>query len=835
MTRPRVIIGLPEAGLNGVSVFAAHLSQGLNAHSWPASLLITHSTLTPDSPAGPKFELPTDTPWEGLPVHPDDDWATRWEALIRYLEERAPCIYLPNHDWRMSVVSKRLSDRVRIVGVLHTDLAVDYDHIKRLGRYWNAIVGVTEAIRLNAIVSMPHLARRIVAIPYGVPVAEKLPPRAGMPPLRLVYHGALRYEQKRVFDLLEIANILRRRGVAFELTIIGDGPACVELEQKAQSLIEHNLVHRLQSRPNSELLPLLAQQDVFLLTSEFEGLPLALLEAMGQGCIPVISDLPTLAQIVREGENGYRLPVGDCVAFADRLTELAQHPERRQVMAAAAHQTVTTGGYRIENMIQAYLELFEQVEADSQQGIYWRARGPMEAPPAKVGVAHILPGRHMSEVDKVNAVPLWPNTIQRPIPARPNRISRASRNLEDYQVIFGTIMGAISGVDVFAINLARSLTARGLPAKIVLTLPTVYLPAPHEMPAGIVTERLQVGEYAPWPQRWQAMSRYLEAHAPCFYIPNYDWLHSCISPKLPDGVKVIGIAHSDDPQHYEHVARLGRYWDAVVGVSSAISRHIAALDPSLVARLHTIPYGIPVSTSPSLRQPRADGALRIIYTGRVMQAQKRSLDVIRIAQILSERGVNFELIVAGNGDEYEAVSQAGRDLIARLQVRLLGKVSNEQVNWLLANSDVFLLTSAFEGLPVSLLEAMGQGCVPVVSDLRSGIPDIIRNGENGFTVPVADIAGFANRLEVLACNPTLRQQMGQAAHRTIVEQGFRLDEMSDRYVQLFEEVLVQDYLRPAGNIRPRPGLKIRYSWLTWLPSPLRRVMWAMRRIVKGRD
>src|SRR5258706_3817373 len=148
MNHPRVIIGLPEAGLNGVSVFAAHLCRGLNAHGWPTSLLITQSGLTPGGTAGPKFELPADTPWEGLPVHLADDWATRWEALIRYLEERAPCIYLPNHDWSMSVVSKRLSERVKIVGVLHTDLAVDYDHIRRLGRYWNAIVGVTEAIRL---------------------------------------------------------------------------------------------------------------------------------------------------------------------------------------------------------------------------------------------------------------------------------------------------------------------------------------------------------------------------------------------------------------------------------------------------------------------------------------------------------------------------------------------------------------------------------------------------------------------------------------------------------------------------------------------------------------
>jgi glycosyltransferase involved in cell wall biosynthesis len=834
---PKVIIGFPEWELSGVSVFAAHLARGLKAKGWDARILITRSLQWGATETRPTpFELPSDIQVDHLPVNPGDYWDMRWDALIRYLEEQAPCIYLPNYDWRMSVVSARLSDRVGIIGVLHTDLPVDYDHFKRLSRYWNATVCVSETIRYNALFSLPQLAPSLVTIPYGIPVTEKPPARSETGILRLIYHGALRHGQKRVFDLIRIAEGLTQHGIPFELTIVGDGPARPELEEKAQPLIQHGTVRIIDTMGNAELLGYLEHQDIFLLPSEYEGLPLALLEAMGKGCVPITSDLPTLTQIIQNGVNGYRVPVGMCDLFVERLVELVQHSERRRAMAVQAYQTIVSGGYRVQDMVESYASLFEKVGEDIRLGIFRRSREEMQTPPGQVGVAHILPGNHSPAASMVNSGAFWPNPLHRPAPNPPPRIMRSSRNLEDYQVIFGTVSGHISGVDVFAFNLAKQLNAQGIKSSIMFTLrgrksSNIFSKLPTDVPV----ERLPGDAFTDWPQRWRTAIKFLETRAPCIYIPNYDWWYSCVSPKLSDQVKVIGIAHSDDPQHYEHVAQLGRFWDGIIGVSNTITRHITGLDPSLTPRLHTIPYGVPTPPTQPVRPRRPDGKLRIVYAGRVLRYQKRILDVLHIARALVARNVPFELIVVGNGNDYDLLAEAGQDLLARFHLRLVGQLSNDNTKHILANSDVFLLTSSFEGMPVSLLEAMAQGCIPVVSRLRSGIPEILRDGENGFTVPVADIEQFVARLESLAHNSALRQQMSEAAYQTICNEGYRLEEMTEQYIQLFREVLIQDYIRPSGPIKPPPNLKYRGTLIEWVPPPLRRVFWAMRRLVKGRD
>ncbi|MGH7449866.1 MAG: glycosyltransferase [bacterium] len=87
--------------------------------------------------------------------------------------------------------------------------------------------------------------------------------------------------------------------------------------------------------------------------------------------------------------------------------------------------------------------------------------------------------------------------------------------------------------------------------------------------------------------------------------------------------------------------------------------------------------------------------------------------------------MSIELTIIGSGVEEEALRQACAAFEARGAVRFLGTLSNEHVLKVFAASDVFILPSEFEGLPVSLLEAMARGCIPVVSNIRSGIPERI--------------------------------------------------------------------------------------------------------------
>ena len=373
-------------------------------------------------------------------------------------------------------------------------------------------------------------------------------------------------------------------------------------------------------------------------------------------------------------------------------------------------------------------------------------------------------------------------------------------------VVLATPTWSLNGPNVFSKNLARSLNGKGLSAHILITRPdwedTKPLPRPSDVP---LCELPLNRRFLSAHNRWEAMLRYLEAHAPCIYVPNHDYSHSCISPALSAGVAICGIAHSDDPQHYEHVGRLGRYWDSVVAVSENIGHQIERQFPSIVPRLSIIPYGVSLPKTPPLRPPSARRALRAIYAGRLDQPQKRVLDLPPIMRAAVELGVPVELTIAGGGPEEEALRRACRAIGCGSKVEFVGILNADRLGEAYAAHDVFLLTSAFEGMPLSMLEAMGQGCVPVVTDLRSGISETIQQGVNGFRCEVGDAVAYARCLRTLYEAPAVHTEMALRAWET-VNARFRLETMADRYVGLFERMLSQRFVRPAGAIKRSPSM-----------------------------
>lgn len=363
---------------------------------------------------------------------------------------------------------------------------------------------------------------------------------------------------------------------------------------------------------------------------------------------------------------------------------------------------------------------------------------------------------------------------------------------------------SLNGVNLFSAHLVRALRRAGVAAHLLVTHPQRPDPKPLPRPGDVPLERLGVAPLGGWRTRWRTLVDYLERHAPCLYLPNHDFRHSVVCARLSARVGIIGIVHSDDPQHYDHVARLGRYWNAVVAVSQTIAARTAALDVPGAPRPMTIPYGVPVSDYPSRQEAPASNALRIMYTGRLEQAQKRVLDLPTIGAALAARAIPFELTVAGDGSCRTALERRVRALGLQGHVRFTGTLGHDQLLDLLTGQDVLLLPSAFEGLPLSLLEAMSRGCVPVVSDIPSGIPEVIRDGITGYRVPVGDTDTFAERLAYLQRYPDRRHTMSRNAYDAISRGGYRLEDMVRRYMDLFhhvwDEVTHGSYHRTPGPL-----------------------------------
>lgn len=400
--------------------------------------------------------------------------------------------------------------------------------------------------------------------------------------------------------------------------------------------------------------------------------------------------------------------------------------------------------------------------------------------------------------------------------------------MEKVRVIAGTATWMLSGVNVFTANLIRGLRALGVEAEILLTAPHARNGLPMPAAPDLPFTRLPVAPGASLRRRWAALIAYLEGRAPCVYLPGADFPVSCVCAKLSRRVSVVGVVHSDYVDHYEHVERLGRYWDAVVAVSKAVEEGTARTDPSLKPRLATIPSGVAVPEQCPRRPQTEDPALRLVFASRLVQLAKRVHDLPGLAAALAERNVPFRLTIVGDGEEREPLLGRLRPFLADGRVRYLGTLANEDLLREFERNDVILITSDFEGLPVGLLEAMGRGCVPVVTDIPSGIPELVRDGVNGYRVPVGDLAAFADRLAGLQADTARRQEFALRAHEAVCRGGYRTEDMAARYLALFRRALhdaaAGAFRRPRGKIRLPPELGwMQPTWKDWLPGPVRAV------------
>ena len=301
-TRPTVFVDVPHPVVNGITIYSVNLVRGLRGRGYDARILLTETDTVLVHYSERTLDLPAGVPVDRLPVDRQEGWGAHWGALVRFLTERAPCVFVPNSDFRHSCVSPRLPDDVVVLGIPHATDPVHYEHARRLGAYWNRIVCVSTEVADRIREECPDHSDRVLAVSNGVPTPTARPSRPRDGPLELVYHGAFKQYQKRVLDLPRIARALADRGLEARLTLIGSGPDEDRLRAEAAELIDEGRLRIEPPLPYDEMLARLADFHVYLLTSEFEGMPQALLEAMAQGCVPVATrSVSGSVQVVRDG------------------------------------------------------------------------------------------------------------------------------------------------------------------------------------------------------------------------------------------------------------------------------------------------------------------------------------------------------------------------------------------------------------------------------------------------------------------------------------------------------------------------------------------------------
>jgi glycosyltransferase involved in cell wall biosynthesis len=177
-------------------------------------------------------------------------------------------------------------------------------------------------------------------------------------------------------------------------------------------------------------------------------------------------------------------------------------------------------------------------------------------------------------------------------------------------------------------------------------------------------------------------------------------------------------------------------------------------------------------------------AFMVGWVGR-MTAVKRTEDVVRAFRELLDREVDAYLCLVGDGPDRPRLERLAHELGIVRRCLFLGY--QDDVAPYYEAIDALLLPSVNEGTPVSVIEALAAGR-PAVATSVGGVPDIVRDGVDGYLVQVGDAAKLGQRLAELAADPARRDEMGRDGRERVVER-YAVARLVDEIDALYRELL----------------------------------------------
>lgn len=285
---------------------------------------------------------------------------------------------------------------------------------------------------------------------------------------------------------------------------------------------------------------------------------------------------------------------------------------------------------------------------------------------------------------------------------------------------------------------------------------------------------------------------------PDIFIPNY-FPAACYASKWikQSGIPTVCILHNDDDFHLKLIdvfASDNEQYNvsAIVGVSKMLTE-IIKKKISQNVRVEFLPYGAPVPQSKSILQENDN--LKLVYIGRMMEKQKRISDVAKAFCSVAKEIPGTECVLYGSGEDLSNVLAIINKDGKGLPVKYGGNLETSEVQQHLQQNHVFVLLSDYEGLPISLMEAMACGLVPVCSNIRSGMQELITQNETGFLVDDRD-SSFINTIKKIKSDYKLWQKISLAARQKIVTE-YAEDICNKKWLTFFNSLAA-----PKKTIQP---------------------------------
>ena len=238
---------------------------------------------------------------------------------------------------------------------------------------------------------------------------------------------------------------------------------------------------------------------------------------------------------------------------------------------------------------------------------------------------------------------------------------------------------------------------------------------------------------------------------------------------------------------------LAHHTTALIAVSPQVRDDLVALGVAPREKFTVIRLGIELAERVADENGRADtrryfgiapDRFTVGWVGR-MTAIKNTEDVLCAFKELRVRGVEATLCMVGDGPDRTRLEERAHELGIMRDTLFLGY--QQEVAPLYAAFDALVLPSSNEGTPVSVIEALAAR-TPVVATRVGGVPDVVREGEDGFLVDKGDTDALAERLARLASDPQLRNRMGEAARDRVLPR-YAVERLVDDVDRLYRALL----------------------------------------------
>ena len=540
---------------------------------------------------------------------------------------------------------------------------------------------------------------------------------------------------KRHQDILQAIPLLRERGITnLQFCFVGADRSNGRIRDLAQELgvLDQVVFAGFQD----DLVPFYSIADLFLLPSEWEGLPGSIMEAMAFGLPIVASNVGGIPELIQDNQEGLLIPAKSPPAIAQAVAELHANASERQRLGGNAKKRLVDK-FRLETMI------------DNLQRTYtWALEG-----------------------------------AKKPNKRRPTRILRVIARLN----IGGPAIQAVCLTAELNSGDYRTMLAVGVVGKNEGDMS--YLAEQQGVEPVVIQE---MGREIHWWDDLIALKRLVKI------IRNYkpDIVHThtakagtlgrlaAVITKVPIRVHTFhghvfdGYFSPRTTRFFIRIERLlAHYTHRIIAISQSQKKDLSArYHIAFPKRFSVVPLGLDLDRLLCLSSNGAKGDsafnlnpddLVVSIIGRLVPIKNHQLFLSSARLLVQQFGANVRFLVVGDGELRSTLEQQTVQLGLSDHVHFVGWQAD--VTKVYQASDIVVLTSLNEGTPVSIIEAMAAA-KPVVATAVGGVADVVANGNTGFIVPSNDVQALTDKILILLKNENLRYQFGQRARKQVAFQ-----------------------------------------------------------------